>query len=122
VIEINDPLEDWQPPRADELAEIEREAGEEALGHLAGKVAEDAATTPGWKEFAEGVGVHAADGEQYVGLPPDDPDHEKYFDMEYGTEKTAPTGFLRNALTQHGPEAGRLYSGAMLHRVWNRRP
>jgi len=121
VIEVNDPLEGWQPPRPEELAEIEREAGEEALGHLADSVSEDAAVTPLWEDFADEVGVHADGGEQYVGLPPDHPDHQKYFDLEYGTEDIAPTGFLRNALTRHGPEAGRVYGSQLLHRVWEHR-
>lgn len=122
MLRVQDPFVDWQPPTHREAAQIAREAHEAALEHLGHRVREDAATTPGWEEYGDELGVHAADGETYLGLPPEHPDHQKYFDLEYGTEDTAPTGFLRNAASRHGREAGRVLSHELVERtLWGRR-
>lgn len=117
MIEVHNPLEDWQHPSPASLKTHARVATEVALEHLAESVRGDALATPGWEDFADRAGVHAAEGETYYGLAPDDPEQQKYFDREYGTEDDAPTGFLRGAASRHADEASGVLGSEMLGRV-----
>jgi hypothetical protein len=117
LLRVNDPFDGWKPPTQQELKQHSREAQEAALEHLGDRVREDAATTPGWEDFDPQVVSHG--GETFLGLHPDHEDAQKYFDLEYGTADIAPTGFLRNAVDRHGPEANRVLTAELARRaVW----
>lgn len=120
MLAVNNPLDDWQPPLAKDMARIAREESETALGELAGHLRSQAAVTPGWEEYADRLGVQADEG-LYVGLPPGDEDEEKVFDLEYGTEETGPSPLLRSTLSQHGLHIERQLGHAINHRVVNPR-
>lgn len=117
LFRVGDPFEGWQPPTVQDLQRIAREEGEGALEELGGHLRAAAAVTPGWEPYADRLGVHAAEGETYLGLEPGDPDEQAVFDLEYGTETQAPTGLLRNTLSRHGDALGSHYSSAVTRRL-----
>lgn len=116
MLRVDDPFDGWEPPTMAELRQIAREESEAALGELTRATRQQAAVTPEWERYAGKLGVFADEGEVYMGLQPGDEDEEPVFDLEYGTEKTAPTGLLRTQLTLHGPRLGR----QLAHRVTQR--
>lgn len=118
MIRIHNPLEDWQPPTAPDQSRVLREESEAAVEEVARRVRRDASKVPGWDSLADRIGAQQAGGLTYAGLPPDDEEAGRAFDLEYGTDREAPTGFMRSAALRHGPEATRQMTGRILHRMW----
>jgi hypothetical protein len=123
MLACNDPFEGWQPPSQAELQRIAREESEAILAELAQEARMAATATdlyPGWDRFNEKLGVYAAEGETYMGLPPGDEDENAAFDLEYGTLKTPPTALLRNTLTAHRSRLASELGNRLVRRVADR--
>lgn len=117
MLQVHNPFDGWQPPPAQELEAINREAAEAVLEEILARLETDASGDPEWEEFATLARSHASEGRLYAGLDPEDGANQRFFDLEYGTQERSPTGFLRMFIERHRFDLERQYGEAVIDRI-----